>query len=168
MEGDQRGLEGQPGEHQGRGGDDRELGRVWEGPADGGLRSGSIRAADGERIALAVAEANGCGYCLSAHSYLATNVARLDASEIELARRFDSSAPKSAAILHFADAVLRNQGRVGQDVIDEARAAGLHDAQLGDIVGHVAVNVLTNYFNNTFDVDIDFPVVTPGSAAGVR
>lgn len=32
------------------------------------LRSGSIRAGDGERIAFGVAEANGCGSCLAAHS----------------------------------------------------------------------------------------------------
>ena len=33
--------------------------------------------------------------------------------------------------------------------------------ELGDIVGHVAVNVLTNLFNRTFAVDVDFPVVEP-------
>ena len=41
---------------------------------NGALRKGSISGADGERIALAVAEANECAYCLSAHSYLATAV----------------------------------------------------------------------------------------------
>src|SRR5918993_728940 len=45
--------------------------------------------------------------------------------------------------------------------IDAAHRAGLTDAQLGDIVGHVAVNVLTNYFNRAFEVDVDFPVVHP-------
>ena len=45
--------------------------------------------------------------------------------------------------------------------IQAARDAGLTDAELGDVVGHVALNVLTNYFNRAFDVDIDFPVVEP-------
>src|ERR671911_425311 len=49
----------------------------------GALRKGSISAADGERIALGVAEANRCGYCLSAHTYLGTNVTHLDDSEID-------------------------------------------------------------------------------------
>ena len=42
-----------------------------------------------------------------------------------------------------------------------AREAGLTDAELSDIVGHVALNVLTNYFNKAFDVEVDFPVVEP-------
>src|SRR5918996_4174089 len=45
----------------------------------GALRKGAIGGADAERIALGVAEANECSYCLSAHAYLAANVARLAA-----------------------------------------------------------------------------------------
>jgi uncharacterized peroxidase-related enzyme len=128
---------------------------------NGALRKGSIGAADGERIALAVAEANGCSYCLSAHAYLATNVVRLDDEEIHRARHFDSADPKSAAILAFARTVVATRGGVSGSDLAAARDAGLSDAELGDIVGHVAVNVLTNYFNKAFDVDVDFPVVEP-------
>ncbi len=45
--------------------------------------------------------------------------------------------------------------------IDAAQSAGLSDAELAEIVGHVAVNVLTNYFNRAFAIDVDFPVVEP-------
>jgi uncharacterized peroxidase-related enzyme len=127
----------------------------------GALHNGPIRAGDAERIALAVAEANDCSYCLSAHTYLGTNLARLEAEEIERARSFDSSNTRSAAILAFAEAVLRTTGGLSDADIEAARAAGLTDAELGDIVGHVAVNVLTNLFNRTFAVDIDFPVIEP-------
>jgi AhpD family alkylhydroperoxidase len=125
------------------------------------LRKGSITTADGERIAIAVAQANDCSYCLSAHTYLGTNVARLDGAEIDRARSFASANPKSAAVLAFAEAVLRTTGGVSDADVDAARQADLTDAQLGDIVGHVAVNVLTNLFNRTFAVDVDFPVVEP-------
>ena len=125
------------------------------------LRKGSISAANGERIALGVAEANGCAYCLSAHSYLGANVAKLDADELEKARHFQSSDRNATAILAFAEAVVRTQGGVSDTDIEAARDAGLSDAELGDVVGHVALNVLTNYFNRAFDVDIDFPVVEP-------
>ena len=128
---------------------------------NGALRRGSIGAADGERIALAVAEANECSYCLSAHAYLGANVAKLDADEIARARRFTSSDPKSAALLAFAEAVLRAKGGVDDADVAAAREAGLGDAELGDVVGHVAVNVLTNYFNRAFEVEVDFPVVEP-------
>ncbi|HZA78415.1 MAG TPA: carboxymuconolactone decarboxylase family protein [Acidimicrobiales bacterium] len=132
---------------------------------NGALRKGSISPANGERIALAVAEANGCTYCLSAHSYLATNVAKLDADELHKARRFQSSDPQAAAILAFAEAVVHTKGGVSDGHIRAARDAGLTDAELGDIVGHVAINVLTNYFNKAFDVDVDFPVVEPHNDA---
>ena len=125
------------------------------------LRRGSISAANGERIALGVAEANECAYCLSAHSYLGANVAKLDPDELEKARHFESSDPKAAAILAFAEAVVRTKGGVSDSDIQAAREAGLTDAELGDVVGHVAVNVLTNYFNRAFEVDVDFPLVEP-------
>jgi uncharacterized peroxidase-related enzyme len=132
---------------------------------NGVMGKGSIRRATGERIALAVAESNGCRYCLSAHTFLGTNVAKLSDAEIAQARKFESEDPKAAAILAFAQAVLQSKGAVSEEEIAEARAAGLSDAELGDTVGHVALNVLTNYFNNAFDVEIDFPVVQPHATA---
>jgi uncharacterized peroxidase-related enzyme len=128
---------------------------------NGALRKGTIGTADAERIALGVAEANGCSYCLSAHTYLGGNVARLDDVELRRARRFESAEPRSAAILALAEAVLSTRGGVSDRDIATAREAGLTDAELSDIVGHVAINVLTNYFNKAFDVDVDFPVVEP-------
>src|SRR5437588_10300833 len=59
------------------------------------LRKGAISGADAERIALGVAEENTCSYCLSAHSYLAANLARLGPEERERARHFDSADPQS-------------------------------------------------------------------------
>ncbi|MDL3987713.1 carboxymuconolactone decarboxylase family protein, partial [Shewanella xiamenensis] len=41
--------------------------------AQGGLGTATL-----ERIALAVAEINGCDYCLAAHSFLGRKVAKLD------------------------------------------------------------------------------------------
>jgi AhpD family alkylhydroperoxidase len=126
----------------------------------GALGAGSITAATAERIALGVAERNACSYCLSAHSYLAENVAKLDGDEIERARQFESEVPTAAAALRFAEAVLDGKGASSVDV-EAAKEAGLTERQLAEIVGHVGVNVLTNYFNKTFDVVIDFPQVDP-------
>lgn len=89
------------------------------------------------------------------------NVAGLDDGEIARARRFQSADPKSAAILAFAQAIVSNRGSVSDSHVAAAREAGLTDAELSDIVGHVAINVLTNYFNKAFDVGGDFPVVEP-------
>ncbi len=129
------------------------------------LAGGSIRPAVAERIALAVAESNGCSYCLSVHSYVAENVAKLEDAEIAAARDYRSGDARADAALRFAQAVVAGRGDVSSADVETARSAGLSDTELADIVGHVALNVLTNYFNKAFDVDVDFPVVRPRDAA---
>ena len=125
----------------------------------------SIRPAIAERIALAVAESNGCSYCLSAHSYVAAHVLKIPADEITHARTYRSSDAKAQAALRFAEAVLRGRGAVPAEEFDAARAAGLADAELAEIVAHVALDVLTNFFNHAVEIDIDFPVVAPSLRA---
>jgi len=131
----------------------------------GVLAAGRIRPSVAERVALAVAESNECAYCLAAHSYLAENVARIESSDIDAARRYASSDPKADAALKFAAAVVRTRGDVPTQAFEAARQAGLSDAELAEIVGHVALNVLTNYFNKAFKVDVDFPLVEPRGEA---
>ncbi len=69
---------------------------------NGALGKAAIGIRTNERIALAVAELNGCDYCLSAHSYLASNLTKLDAAELEANRHGSSNDPKAAAALRFA------------------------------------------------------------------
>jgi AhpD family alkylhydroperoxidase len=48
----------------------------------GALGTGVLPARTREMLALTVAQANSCGYCLSAHAYLAEHVAHLDAETV--------------------------------------------------------------------------------------
>ena len=124
------------------------------------LNKGTLPAATRERIALAVAEINGCNYCLSAHTYLGKNLAKLDDSEIAANRNGASSDPKAEAALRFAGKVVRARGHVAEDDVRAVKAAGYDDAQVIEIVLHVALNTWTNYINEVAKTDIDFPVVT--------
>ncbi|WP_131787959.1 carboxymuconolactone decarboxylase family protein [Protofrankia symbiont of Coriaria ruscifolia] len=126
----------------------------------GALAAGALPAATRERLALTVAEENSCSYCLSAHTYLAANVAKLDDDDIKSARHAESADPAVDAALKLAATLLETRGKLNNSALTAARAAGLTDEQIAEVVGHVALNVLTNYFNNAVDVDIDFPVVT--------
>jgi AhpD family alkylhydroperoxidase len=63
----------------------------------GALSKGLLSAQTRERIALAVAEINGCGYCLAAHTYIARNAAKLDDAEITANRNGASNDPKADA-----------------------------------------------------------------------
>jgi uncharacterized peroxidase-related enzyme len=127
-----------------------------------GLNAAAARTLDvktRERIALAVAQVNGCDYCLSAHTYLGLNVAKLDAAEIDAARRGHSADVKADAAVAFAQKVTQQRGKVSDDDLAEVRAAGFSDAQVIEIVVNVALNTLTNLVNNVARTDIDFPVV---------
>jgi uncharacterized peroxidase-related enzyme len=112
-----------------------------------------------ERIALAVAEIDECGYCLSAHTYLAANLAKLPAEEIAHARRGGAGDPKVDAAVAFAAKVTRERGHVGDADIEAVRTVGYSDAEIVEIVAVVAENLFTNFLNNVADTDIDFPVV---------
>jgi uncharacterized peroxidase-related enzyme len=117
-----------------------------------------------ERIALAVAQVNGCDYCLSAHSYLAANVAHLDDAEISAARSGRSADPRAGAAVSFARAVAEARGHVSDSDIAATRLAGFTDGEIVDIVANVALNVLTNFVNVVAQTDIDFPVVRAKAA----
>ncbi|CAN5331422.1 carboxymuconolactone decarboxylase family protein [soil metagenome] len=118
-----------------------------------------------ERVAIAIAQANGCDYCLSAHSYLGLNLAKIDEAEIALNRAGHSGDAKADAAVVFARQVLAARGKVSDADIAAVRLAGFTEAQVIEIVASVALNVLTNYINNVAETDIDFPVVLAAQAA---
>lgn len=118
-----------------------------------------------ERIALAVAQINGCDYCLSAHTYLGLNLARLDEAEIAMNRKGASLDPKADAAVRFAAKVTQSRGKVSDADLAAVRVAGFTDAQIVEIVAVVAENVLTNFVNNVAETEIDFPVVRASEAA---
>lgn len=131
----------------------------------GALGKGALPAPTRERIALTVAEFNGCDYCLSAHTYLGKNLAKLDDAEMTANRNAHSNDPKADAALRFARAVLEQRGHVSDGELRAVKAAGYDDAQVIEIVQHVALNIWTNYVNSVAATPIDFPVVNARKAA---
>jgi uncharacterized peroxidase-related enzyme len=129
------------------------------------LDKGKLPAQTRERIALAVAEINGCSYCLSAHTYLGKNLAKLDDAEIAANRGGASTDPKADAAMRFAAKVARERGHVGEEDVRAVKAAGYDDGQVIEIVLHVALNTWTNSINEVAKTEIDFPVVTARKAA---
>lgn len=123
------------------------------------LGQGLLPVALRERIALAVAQFNGCEYCLSAHSYLAKNVAKLSEEAIHAARQFEAMDVKTTAALRFVNEVLTTRGQVAESSVAAVLAAGFNQGEVVELVLNVALNVLTNYVNNVARTDIDFPHV---------
>lgn len=126
--------------------------------------SSTLTAKQREQVAIAVANANGCRYCLSAHSAIGKG-AGLSAEEISSAREARSGDPKSQAVLKLATEIVEKRGSISDEELAAARAAGLSDAEITEVVGNVALNVLTNYFNNVAGTEIDFPEVALAATA---
>lgn len=131
----------------------------------GALGKGKLGAKTRERIALAVAEINGCGYCTAAHTYISENLVKLSKEDVAASRHGGSSDPKADAAVKFAVKVLRERGHVGAADVQAVKDAGFADDEVVEIVMNVAINVLTNYFNEAMKTDVDFPEVAPLSAA---
>jgi uncharacterized peroxidase-related enzyme len=130
----------------------------------GSLGKASVGPRVGEQIAIAVAQANGCGYCLSAHTAIG-KMHRVSDADLAAARDGRASDPKVAALLALAVAVNEHRGHVDDAILAAARAAGVTDAEIVEVVAHVALNVFTNSLNSVADTEIDFPKVALSSAA---
>ena len=140
---------------------DAALGNGWgylqlSGTLGGGKLSAKLR----EQIALTVAQANGCAYCLAAHCAIGGMVG-LSKEQLHDSRLGIGTDSHAHAVLSLARAIVDERGRVSDEELAAARNAGLDDAEIAEVVANVALNVFTNYFNNLAGTTIDFPVASP-------
>ncbi len=126
--------------------------------AFGALGGGKLGAKLGEQIAVAVANRNGCDYCLAAHHFLGKGAGLTDA-QLSRAQVGESADAKTAGALAFALKLVHNRGQVSAADVEQLRAAGFSDELIVEIVAHVALNLFTNYINIAFDVPLDFPKI---------
>ncbi|MFD8480617.1 carboxymuconolactone decarboxylase family protein [Kitasatospora sp. NPDC059673] len=99
-----------------------------------------------ERISVAVQVQQGCGRCLDAHVGAARALG-VDEEEIERARKGTSADPAIAAIIALALQVHREPASITDEQVTALRAHGYSDRAIADVVGVVALNVLTGAFN---------------------
>jgi len=130
------------------------------------LGGGRLSPALREQIAVAVAGANQCGYCASAHTALGKQVG-LDAQELGRNLSAKSENPQTQAVLTFVNTVITSHGNVSDVDLAQVRASGFSDGEIVEIIAHIAINILTNYFNLISGTEVDFPIVDvgPGRAA---
>jgi uncharacterized peroxidase-related enzyme len=122
----------------------------------GALSKGTLSARLREQLSLAVAQANGCDYCLAAHSTIGKMVG-LTAEQVRDSRLGTATDPKADALIRFALEVVQTRGRVTDAALAEVREAGFDDDAIAEVVAHVALDVFTNYFNIVAQTDVDFP-----------
>lgn len=128
------------------------------------LGRGVLPSALREQIALAVAGANECDYCASAHTLMGKG-SGLAPAEMSNNLRGRASDSKTQAALDFAVAVVTERGRISDAQLQAVRAAGYSDPEVIEIFGHVVANIFTNYFNHIAGTVVDFPMVRAAKVA---
>jgi uncharacterized peroxidase-related enzyme len=123
------------------------------------LSGASLDAKTREAVALTVAGANSCAYCAAAHSFISKSL-KVDDGEIGLRLKGRSADAKTQAVLTFARQIVEKRGLVSDADVSAARAAGLDDRAVTEIVAIVALNIFTNYVNHVAETDVDFPKVS--------
>ncbi|MFE9424726.1 carboxymuconolactone decarboxylase family protein [Kitasatospora sp. NPDC006697] len=124
------------------------------------LAHGVLRVRLREQLALLVAQENECTYCVSAHTFRGQKVGLTEEQLLRTREAADDTDPHADAVLRIAREIIRHKGRVSDEALAEARAAGVTDAELAEIVAHIALNTLSNYFNHLARPELDFPEVT--------
>jgi uncharacterized peroxidase-related enzyme len=130
---------------------------------NGALSHGVLPPKVREQLALGVGQANGCDYCLSAHSALGKRAGLTDQAVLD-GRRGHSADPKTDALLRFARTLVEKRGSVTDADVAAVREAGGGDAEIAEVVAHVGPNTFTNYFNTVAATTIDFPKAPPLTA----
>lgn len=109
-----------------------------------------------EQIALAVAQASSCGYCVAAHTAIGRGAGLSDEQMLN-ARRGIGADPKAAAAVTLARKVVDARGDVSEADVAAARRGGLGDGEVAEVVAVVALNLYTSYFNHVNATEVDFP-----------
>jgi uncharacterized peroxidase-related enzyme len=109
-----------------------------------------------EQIALAVAEASTCEYCVAAHAAIGKG-AGLTETQVAAARRGEGSDPKAAGAVAFARKIVLARGDLSDADIANARKAGLDDGELAEALAVASFTLFTSYFNHLNGTEVDFP-----------
>lgn len=111
-----------------------------------------------EQLALLTAQENDCTYCVSAHTFRGDRLGLTD-QELLDTRQAVAADPHTEALLRLARDLIRTRGQIGDETRKALADAGVTDQEAGEVVAHVALNTLSNYYNHLARPELDFPEV---------
>lgn len=112
------------------------------------MRRAKLHRRTSELLSIAVQTQQGCQLCLDSHIAAARSLGSSD-EDIDQARAGTASDPKTAAIIDLALRVYREPTTITDQHIERLRELGYTDREIADVVGVVALNILTGAFNLT-------------------
>lgn len=116
----------------------------------------SLSPTEQQVVALAVSVANGCRFCVAAHSTIARHMVKVDSATVDALRHRQPIADaRLQALRRFAERVVRDAGRVLGPELDAFLAAGYSPRQALDVVLGVSMKTLSNYANHLMQTPVD-------------
>ncbi|WP_439477987.1 carboxymuconolactone decarboxylase family protein [Brevundimonas sp.] len=121
------------------------------------LRKGSaLTPPEQEVVFLTISRANGCDYCMAAHSMIGEKMSKVPADVLK-AVRVDAPIDDArlAALSVFTEAMFVSRGRPSDAVVEAFKTAGYDERHMLDVVLALAVKTLSNYANHLFHTPVD-------------
>ncbi|AYV12232.1 MULTISPECIES: carboxymuconolactone decarboxylase family protein [Shewanella] len=111
-----------------------------------------------EMISLAVANYNGCEYCVSGHSFSGKR-AGLSPDACIKAQQGKADNREDQLLLDVALALLQHRGKLPDSLLTACLDAGISEAKVMQVCAWSGLNNFSNWVNNTVQPKIDFPRV---------
>ncbi len=119
------------------------------------LDSGSLTPAEQQVVLIATSVANGCTYCVAAHSTVAS-MQEVPAPVVTAVRDGAPVADAKLEALHdFTLAVVNGRGWANKEAVAAFFNAGYNKAQLLEVVTAISLKTLSNYTNHLTDTPLD-------------
>jgi AhpD family alkylhydroperoxidase len=110
-----------------------------------------------QTILLTVSFENSCGYCMAAHSSIASGQGMLSAVLAALRKGVPPPDARLEALVQFTRTVVRERGWAGERDLDSFLQAGFTKAQVLEVVLGVGLKTLSNYANHVAHTPVDAP-----------
>lgn len=115
------------------------------------LRDGSLNDAELEAVKLWMSEQTGCEFCLSVHSFKAGQAGLNKEGQLAVRADRKTGNVRIDMLLKIAKVLYQTRGSLSQELLEEARNAGISDENLVDLTMTMATIFFTNITNHIND-----------------
>ena len=120
------------------------------------LKSGEFSAKEYEAIALATSQANGCAYCLSAHTAIGKMNGFTEEETLDL-RNNTIADVKLNALVSLASELVELKGHPSEKAFINFFEVGYSKTAFAELIGVVSLTTITNNVFHNGGFEIDFP-----------
>lgn len=105
-------------------------------------------------VAISISNANGCGYCIAAHTTMAQSQGVCQ-DNLDAARNNTALEPKLEALRTFALRMQESKGHLEEGELKAFLSAGYTEAQAYEVIVGIALKVIANYSNRLLNTPLD-------------